>query len=198
VGAGRSLSIEDQLTAAGVRFVGDRVDVEDCRVEDPRVGACWTCSVEAMEPVPSGRYDAAFANYVLEHVPEPGRAAGEIFRVLRPGGFFVASFPNPRAPEFRVAAATPLAFHRWLRGEEAWPTLYAYRSVEGLLDLFRASGFRVAGVDRFAFLEGYLGRFPGLGALARAYDRAVTARRPGSWAGNACAAFEKPPAGEAP
>jgi SAM-dependent methyltransferase len=193
VGAGRSLSVEDQLSAAGVVFTSDRVDVEDCRVRDPRVGRCWVCPAEAMDPVPAGAYDAAFANYVLEHVGAPDRAAAELRRVLRPGGLFVASFPNPRAPEFRLANATPLGFHRWVRGEEAWETHYAYGTVDRLVETFRAAGFRVRSVQRFAFLEGYLGRFPGLGALARAWDRRANRRGATDRQGNVCAAFEVPP-----
>ena len=191
VGAGRSLSVEDQLSAAGCRFVSDRADVEDCSVRDPRVDRCWICSAEAMEPVPDAGHDAAFANYVLEHVPDPAAAAREIHRVLRPGGVFVASFPNPLAPEFRLAAATPLWFHRRVRGEEAWETHYAYGTVENLVRLFEAAGFRTDSLERFPFLEGYLGRFPGLGAIARAWDRRLERRRRTDAMGQVCATFRR-------
>lgn len=191
VGAGRSLAVEDQLTAAGCRFVSDRADVEDCRVADPRVERCWICSVEAMDPVPSSAYDAAFANYVLEHVPDPAAAAREIHRVLRPGGVFVASFPNPEAPEFRLAAITPLWLHRRVRGEEAWETHYAYGTVENLVRLFEEAGFRTEALERFAFLEGYLRRFPGLGALARTWDRNAMRGGPPSRLGQICAVFSR-------
>jgi SAM-dependent methyltransferase len=191
VGAGRSLAVEDQLSAAGCRFVSDRADVEDCRVDDPRVDRCWVCSAEAMDPVPTGAYPLAFAHYVLEHVPDPEAAAREIHRVLRPGGAFVASFPNPRAPEFRLAAATPLWFHRRVRGEEAWETHYAYGTVENLERIFRKAGFRTAPLERFAFLEGYLGRFPGLGAAARAWDRRTQRKGSPDGQGQVCAVFRK-------
>ena len=94
VGAGRSLSVEDQLTAAGCMFTSDRVDVDECAVDDPRVGQSWVNSAEEMSAVESAAYDAAFANYVLEHVPNVRRAAAEIHRVLRPGSRFVTSVPN--------------------------------------------------------------------------------------------------------
>lgn len=194
VGAGRSLSVEDQLSEAGCRFVSDRADVEDCRVQDPRVDRCWICSAEAMEPVPTAAYDLAFANYVLEHVPDPAAAAREIHRVLRSGGVFIASFPNPLAPEFRLAAATPLWFHRRVRGEEAWETHYAYGTVENLVRLFEAAGFRTAALERFPFLEGYLGRFPGLGALARAWDRRLRSGERTGAMGQVCAEFRRPEA----
>jgi SAM-dependent methyltransferase len=41
-------------------------------------------------PFDDGAFDLAVANYVLYHVPDISRALGEIARVLRPGGTFVA------------------------------------------------------------------------------------------------------------
>lgn len=53
--------------------------------------------------LPDGRFDAVFALSVLEHVEGPGqdgRAAGEMVRVLRPGGRLLLSVPfGPRAEE---------------------------------------------------------------------------------------------------
>jgi len=191
VGAGRSLSIEDQLTARGRSFVTDRVDVEDCALVDPRVGQAWVASVESMVPVKSEAYDAAFANYVLEHVPDVRRAAAEIRRVLRPGGTFVASFPNPRALEFRIANATPLAFHEWVRGKEAWPTVYDYGSIEGLVAIFREAGFTGVDMRAWSFLEGYLNRFPGGGWAGRLWDQTAQDFGARLLLGNVFAAFRR-------
>lgn len=46
-------------------------------------------------PFPDGTFDAVFCIEVLEHVPNPFGAMGEINRVLRPGGVFLVSVPNP-------------------------------------------------------------------------------------------------------
>jgi SAM-dependent methyltransferase len=191
LGAGRSLSIEDQLTERGLSFVSDRVDVEDCRIQDPRVGRCWIASIEDMPDVPDAAYDLAFANYVFEHVVSPEAAAREVFRVLRPGGLFVATIPNPRAPEFRVAALTPTWFHRWVRGENAWDTEYSYGDVDRFVALFRTAGLENLNVDRFSFIEGYLGRFPVVGQLARLYDRGAERISRDTLRGNVCAVFRK-------
>jgi SAM-dependent methyltransferase len=191
VGAGRSLSIEDQLTERGRSFVTDRVDVEECAVDDPRVRHAWVASVESMVPVESGAYDAAFANYVLEHVPDVRRAAAELHRVLRPGGTFVASFPNPRALEFRISNATPLAFHEWVRGKEAWPTVYDYGSIEGLVAIFREAGFSGVDMRAWSFLEGYLHRFPGGGWAGRLWDQSAQRLGTRLLLGNVYAAFRR-------
>jgi SAM-dependent methyltransferase len=42
---------------------------------------------------PGGSFDLVVSNDVLEHVPSPRTALGEIFRVLRPGGSLLATIP---------------------------------------------------------------------------------------------------------
>ena len=46
-------------------------------------------------PFPDASYDVVFCIEVLEHVPNPFAALGEINRVLRDGGVLVVSVPNP-------------------------------------------------------------------------------------------------------
>lgn len=46
-------------------------------------------------PFPDQSYDAVFCIEVLEHVPNPFAAFGEIHRVLRDGGVLIVSVPNP-------------------------------------------------------------------------------------------------------
>ena len=42
-------------------------------------------------PFEDGAFDLAFANHMLYHLPDPGRAAAELRRVVRPGGRLVAA-----------------------------------------------------------------------------------------------------------
>ena len=47
--------------------------------------------------LPDESYDVVICNHVLEHVPDYGRALGELWRVLRPDGLLICSFPvDPR------------------------------------------------------------------------------------------------------
>lgn len=192
IGAGRSVSIERQLVRRARRFVSDRVDVEPCAVDHPAIGTCHVCPVEAMTPLPAAVYRAAFANFVLEHVQNPALAAREIFRVLRPGGLFLATLSNPRAPEFRLARHTPLWLHRMVRRGEAWRTVYAYRDVPDLARRFEGAGFVVGEVRFFPCVESYLAALPPLGIAGRLYDRALVRLRAERCMGQACLAFAKP------
>jgi SAM-dependent methyltransferase len=186
IGAGRSLSVESQLASKCDGFVVDRVDVDDPTVEGEHVGECWAASVERMLDVPSETYDVAFANYVFEHVADLGAAAREVRRVLKPGAVFVATVPNPQAPEMRVSALTPLWLHNLVRGRESWPTVYAFRNPDDLAAIMEAHGFRRRSVERFSCAASYLGRFPVIGTMARFYDRVVTRLGLRFLMGNAC------------
>jgi SAM-dependent methyltransferase len=70
--------------------------------------------------------DSSFATVVsnssLEHIPRIDRFVDEVFRVLRPGGLFVFTVPNPR-------------FNEWFWGNWVWSRLgkpdHGRRSIEG-------------------------------------------------------------------
>ncbi len=49
-------------------------------------------------PFSDGSFDGVLLSGVVHHFPDPSRCAMEVFRVLRPGGRFVAFDPNRRNP----------------------------------------------------------------------------------------------------
>jgi SAM-dependent methyltransferase len=192
VGAGRSVAIESRLSECGCRFVCDRVDVEDCSVGAPAAGCSWQCSVEDMTLVDSARYEAAFANYVFEHVADLGRAASEVFRVLKPGAIFVASIPNLTAPEFVVARYAPAGLQKLMTQGKGFRTCYAWKTIGEFTGIFEQHGFSVDEVRFWAFTQGYLWRYPVVSLLSRLYDRVVSGTRIRSLMGNACVSLVKP------
>lgn len=191
-GAGRSVSIEQQLTRAGCRYVCDRIDIESCRVDFPTVGECWQCSIDEMKPVRSGRYVAVFAHYVLEHVRSIRGASQELYRVLAPGGLLVVTVPNVSAPEFVLARHTPLWFHELVRGGRGWETEYAYSSISELLDVFIDAGFRLEEEERWPIVEGYLGKYPIAGRLGKVWDKTISSCRWRRLMGDVCVVVRKP------
>lgn len=191
-GAGRSVSIERQLAFGGANFVADRVDVDDARVPYEFVGEVWRCSIDRMSDVPSETYDGVFANYVLEHVARPFEAAGEVRRVLKPGGVFATSIPNPSAPQFRLARRTSSWLHEKIRGVEAWDVVYAFRDPNDLARILTRAGLVVECVAQFPGAGYYLDRFPGLRRVGRGYDALVERAQLQSLMGDACIVARRP------
>ena len=189
VGAGDSVIIERRLKRLRPGDLVDRVDIEPAFVEHPHVGSSWCCPLGDMREVPSDAYDAVFANFVLEHVPDLQRAAAEIRRVLRPGGLFVCSVPNTLAPEFLLSRLTPTWFHRVVRRQRAWETAYAYRSIGELQRVFRDAGLRCTAVAWFPVVGRYLRGQSLLHAAGRAYDHAVMRMQARFLMGEVCLAF---------
>ena len=186
LGAGQSVSVENQLLEDGPRVVIDRVDVEDPVVSHPLAGATWVASADSMPSVPSDAYDAVFANYVFEHLPDVDGAIAEIKRVLKPGGLAVVSVPNPSAPQFRIAAKTSTAFHKLVRGQQSWEVAYGFKTPGALARRFESGGFEVRAVDLFPQTYEYLRRFQLAGPVAKRYDALVERRGWKRLMGDAC------------
>ena len=56
---------------------------------------CRTCDAQDL-PYDDGTFDVVVADHMLYHVPDPGRAAAEFARVLRPDGVLLAATNGPR------------------------------------------------------------------------------------------------------
>lgn len=50
--------------------------------------------IQNMDVIPDEVYDSAFCFSVLEHVPEPGDALREAYRILKPGGKLMLAVPH--------------------------------------------------------------------------------------------------------
>lgn len=72
-------------------------------------------------------WDYAIACHVIEHLENPGRFVGELFRIVRPGGFVVIGAPDKRFTFDRARPETPESeLHRYfLEGRTVTPADYA-------------------------------------------------------------------------
>jgi ubiquinone/menaquinone biosynthesis C-methylase UbiE len=81
--------------AVGVEHSAEKVEEYKRRAEAP--ARVTRGNLEELE-FPSGHFDLALLNEVLEHVPDDLAALREIFRVLKPGGALVIFSPNRLYP----------------------------------------------------------------------------------------------------
>ena len=89
-----------------LRIAKERFSSERCRFAavDPRHAPAL--------PFEDQRFDAVIASSVLEYVPDAAAQLREIRRVLRPGGWLLATVPDMRHPE-RVAEGAGVQAAQW-------------------------------------------------------------------------------------
>jgi SAM-dependent methyltransferase len=152
-------------------------------------------------PFADGEFDAAVANFVVNHVGDPGAALRELRRVVRAGGRVAVSiWPNPRPPlqqlwddVFAAAGAEPVAAMPGVAADKNFA-----RTAEGLAVLLDRAGLADVRCEQLRWShvadpeDWWSGPANGLGALGflmlgqpaevvariRAeYDRAIVAYR---------------------
>ena len=94
--------------------------------------------VQDMPMVAADSYDTAVCLETLEHVPEPWRAVGEIYRILAPGGKVILSVPHLS------------------RLHDAPHDYYRYTAY-GVRHLLESNGFAVLALERKGGLFAFLG-----------------------------------------
>ena len=101
-------------------------------------------------PFSDGSFDIAVSSFTLEHIENPALAATEIWRVLRPGGYFIFRTPNLWHYTTSISRLTPHWFHRlvanWARDlpnelSDPYPTRYRCNTVPKLRKTFASAGF---------------------------------------------------------
>ncbi len=72
----------------------DGCDVDPVVRSNPTLDAAEVLKPGAPLPYEDNRFDMIVARYVFEHIDNPEWAAGELLRVLKPGGWLCAVTPN--------------------------------------------------------------------------------------------------------
>src|SRR5258708_38743202 len=104
LGAGAGVVTQMNFKGKAKRIFG--VDL-DPRVEaNPYLDEARIGSGAAI-PYPNGYFDLVFADNVLEHLQDPPSVLREVYRVLKPGGYFLAKTPNKRHYMPLIAQLTP-------------------------------------------------------------------------------------------
>jgi ubiquinone/menaquinone biosynthesis C-methylase UbiE len=99
-------------------------------------------------PFPSASLDGVLLSGLVHHLPGPARCAAEVFRVLKPGGSFVAFDPNRMNPFMYLYRDRSSPFYSSVGVTENERPVLAHQ----IAAVFRRSGFRV-GTDYISDLS---------------------------------------------
>jgi SAM-dependent methyltransferase len=99
-------------------------------------------------PFPDGSLDGVLLSGLLHHLPDPARCIGEVFRVLKHGGSFVAFDPNRMNPFMYLYRDHSSPFYSSVGVTENERPVLAHK----IAAVFRNAGFRV-GTDYLSDLR---------------------------------------------
>jgi SAM-dependent methyltransferase len=138
-GAGRGKAAEDPIpfrralmTLRGKAREVIGIDVEDTVLENPLVDRAMVFDGGTI-PLEDNSIDLVLSDWVFEHLPDPGRSASELYRVLKPGGWICARTPYKYSMIVTASRLIPNSLHaRVLRkvqpgsrqAKDVFPTVY--------------------------------------------------------------------------
>jgi SAM-dependent methyltransferase len=176
VGAGAGIVSHMNFKGIGARVCG--VDPDPRVVANPFLDEGREGTGEAI-PYADNTFDVVFADNVLEHLPDPQRVFAEVFRVLKPGGYFLAKTPNKYHYMPLISRLTPHRFHQWYnrrRGRaeaDTFPTRYLVNSRADVERVAHATGFNVERIDLIEGRPEYLRISAATYLVGSLYERLV-------------------------
>lgn len=122
----------------------DGCDVDPVVLENPYLDEARVIEFGAPLPYEDNRFDVIVARYVFEHVDDPVFTAGELLRVLKPGGVIAATTPNKWGYISLNARVVPNRYHVAVlshsqperKPEDVFPTRYKLNTRRALDEAF--------------------------------------------------------------
>ncbi len=140
-----------QLRSAGFDVHG--FDISATAVEKLRKKGMGATCAESLEAAmfPRDSFDMIVMWEVFEHIPDPVNFANEVFRILKPGGFWFLQVPNWRWINFKTRLMSRLPGRKSYLSKYGYigPLFHLYHYThESLSRLLMKSGFRFHSATR--------------------------------------------------
>lgn len=163
------------------RVVG--IDISKEILANPNLDEAYQCCVTNM-PFEDNRFDLAYADYLLEHLQDPKKAAKEIFRVLKPNGVFIIRTPNLWHYVTLISRLTPHNLHTFLREklqskheEDTFRTYYRCNTRHRIKQVFKKAGFTLEHLEMIEKEPSYLMKWGWTFMIGLFYERLVNSTR---------------------
>jgi ubiquinone/menaquinone biosynthesis C-methylase UbiE len=100
-------------------------------------------------PFTDNSFDLVYSRFVIEHLQDPDQTYQEVYRVLKPGGYFIILTPNLYNKLIFLSKILPISLHKFLRAkltgvaeEEVFPTYYRSNRPAKIKKQLKNSGFK--------------------------------------------------------
>jgi SAM-dependent methyltransferase len=179
IGAGRKSS--HNYRGRVRKVVG--IDISKEVLANSGLDEAYTCCVTKM-PFENNSFDLAYADYLLEHLSDPVKAAKEIYRVLKPDGVFIIRAPNLWHYVTLISRLTPHWLHTLLREklqgkheEDTFRTYYCCNTRRRIKQVFEKAGFTTEKLDMIEKEPSYMMRWGWTFMIGLSYERLVNSTK---------------------
>jgi ubiquinone/menaquinone biosynthesis C-methylase UbiE len=145
VGAGSGRGYKHDYRDKVACLVG--IDISSEVLQNQYLDEAYCCDAAQM-PFKNGDFDLAFSDYVFEHLPDPHAVIKEIYRVLKPNGYFLLRTPNKWYFISLIAAVLPRTLQVSLldrftntRAQDVFPKFFRCNTEKSVKLAFEQVGF---------------------------------------------------------
>ncbi len=177
VGAGSGRGYKHDYRGKVARLVG--IDISSEVLRNEYLDEAYCCDAAQM-PFEDHEFDLAFSDYVFEHLRDPRAVIKEIYRVLKPNGYFLLRTPNKWYFISLIAFALPRSMQITLlerftnRGpEDVFPKFFRCNTEKSVMRAFGQMGFVTEELLLVEKEPGYFIRSPFLFRIGILYERLV-------------------------
>ena len=178
-GCGRSGEVVRKFRDRAARLIG--VDLGEGAPDLAEAGVEYTRADMADTGLPDAVADVVISRAVIEHLVDPDRAFGEVARLLRPGGAFVALAPSLGDYVSLISKLVPNRLHPWIvkqtEGRAVEDTFPAYYRANTRGAVRRVAAHAGLELESFRYLGQYPAAFmfnPVLFLMATGYEKVIS------------------------